>query len=245
MDGGAEVYLDFRFKRLEVKEYKGPEKATLTVEIYEFDDSQDAYGIFSRDTTGEIVELGQGGRTSRTQARFWKGNCYISVYTWQTRPDLEGLAFIYAQATAENIESSALPNWLHKLLAAGMNPLFVRSVEALERLTDISWPASIAINENSGAAWISPLTSNSYGGVVLVYPNDMMAVEIFKGLWQDIAAQAKGSARSETRGMAALNDTLAQGVQRVGFNVIWVPAAKNEIACAATLDILARALRGE
>lgn len=236
MDGGAEVYLDYRFTKLEVKEFSGPDQATLTLEIYEFETPQDAYGIFSRDTSGTPSDLGQGGRTSNTLARFWKGNYFVRAFTWQARADLEGVSLKAAQAVAPKIERSDLPVWLNRLVKGDLSPVFLRTEAALTRLVNVSLPGGVAMNENYGVAWISPSAPDISGCAVLAYPDTTSATDVFKGLWNDIAFHAKGSARSQTRGMAALADTLTEGVQRLGSQVIWVPAAKNEVSCGATLD---------
>jgi hypothetical protein len=242
MDGGAEVYLDYRFKRLEVREYTGPEKATLTIEIYEFETPQDAFGIFSQDTTGQAVDLGQGARASETLARFWKGSSYLRAFTWQSRPDLEGIPLQFLRAMAPKIMPGDLAVWLEKLSKADLRPVFLRSEATLQRLANVSLPGNVIINSNSAAAWISPQPPDLSGCLVLSYPDDSTAVDVFKGLWQEIAAKAQGSARSETRGMASLSDTLTQGVQRIGMQVAWVPAAGNEVVCAGTFDKVAGAL---
>jgi hypothetical protein len=241
LDGGAEVYLDYRFEKLEVKEYSGSDKAALTVEVYAFENPQDAYGIFSVDTSGTVADLGQGGRVSTTQARFWKGRCFVRAFTWQTRPDLVDLPLKAAQVVAAKIDSANLPNWLQSLVGYTLSPIFLRSETALSRTAGISIPRDISLNGNYGAAWIRPVGFLS-GCAVLAYADSSAARETFKALWNTIAAQAKGSAQSQMRGMAAISDSLTQGVQQAGSRVIWVPAAKNEVSCAATLDRVAGVL---
>jgi hypothetical protein len=235
MDGGAEVYLDYRFEKLEVKEYSGPDKAVLTVEIFAFENPQDAYGIFSVDTSGTAADLGQGGRVSATQARFWKGQCFVRAFAWQARLDLVGLPLKAAQAVAAKIESANLPDWLQTLVGDTLAPIFLRSETALSRTANVSLPRDLSLNGNSGAAWIRPAGFLT-GCAVLAYADSSSARETFKALWNNIVAQAKGSARSQMRGMAAISDSLTQGVQQVGSLVIWVPAAKNEVTCGAMLD---------
>lgn len=242
LDGGAETYLDYRFKALEVKDYSGPGKAVLTIEIYQFESPQDAYGIYSRDTSGIPTNLGQSGRATKSQARFWKGAYYVRAFAWQSEMGVEEVPLKAAQAVAPKIPSGNLPDWLDHLVTGNLGPMFIRSDAALKQLSGLPLPDNLTINENSGAAWISPHFPEFSGCAVLIYPDDSTAIDVFKGLWRDIAPKAQGSARSETRGMAAVSDTVAMGVQRVGSQVLWIPAAKNEITCAATLDRVAETL---
>ena len=55
MDGGAELYLGYKFNHLEVLEYQSEDKNTILVEIYHMDTSDDAFGLLSLDWSGEPV----------------------------------------------------------------------------------------------------------------------------------------------------------------------------------------------
>jgi hypothetical protein len=57
MDGGGELYLGYRFKRLEVQRYGSSDQSEILVELYWMETSDDAYGLLSLDWGGEAVAL--------------------------------------------------------------------------------------------------------------------------------------------------------------------------------------------
>ncbi len=84
MDGGAELYLAYDFQRLAVQRYVSDSadsvtKNSLTVEIYQMNSPSDAYGLFSFDQEGEMVQLGQKGVYGYGLLRFWKGRFLVRI----------------------------------------------------------------------------------------------------------------------------------------------------------------------
>ncbi len=58
MDGGGELYLAYRFVRLDVQEYLAPGEGNLVAELYRLESSDDAFGLLSNDWGGEPVDVG-------------------------------------------------------------------------------------------------------------------------------------------------------------------------------------------
>jgi len=80
MNGGAELYRSFNFRKLSVREFKSPDESILKVEVYMFKDSYDAYGIYTMLPMGEPLEIGNDGGYDLGVARFWKGRFLCKVY---------------------------------------------------------------------------------------------------------------------------------------------------------------------
>ncbi len=57
MDGAGELYLGYRFQRLEVYEYQGRGAAKILLEIYYLETPDDAFGLLSLDWGGQPVSL--------------------------------------------------------------------------------------------------------------------------------------------------------------------------------------------
>jgi len=57
MDGAGELYLGYRFDRLEAYEYQSPAEDSILVELYWMKSPEDAYGLLSGDWGGERVVL--------------------------------------------------------------------------------------------------------------------------------------------------------------------------------------------
>jgi len=82
MNGGAEIYHEYGFERLTVRDYREGEK-TIAVEVYTM--AGDAFGIYSftRSEKGEAIDLGCGGSLSDYYLSFWSGR-HMVVVTAQT-----------------------------------------------------------------------------------------------------------------------------------------------------------------
>jgi len=57
MNGAGELYLGYRFKKLEVYEYKADGQESIVAEIYFMETPDDAFGLLSQDWGGEPVDL--------------------------------------------------------------------------------------------------------------------------------------------------------------------------------------------
>ncbi|MBC8277819.1 MAG: hypothetical protein H8E46_06280 [FCB group bacterium] len=80
MNGGAELYFSFNFKRLAVRTFVNEDDVDLVIEIYLFKNDFDAYGMFSMLPVDEKLSLGDGGSFSVGVLRFWKGPYYCKIY---------------------------------------------------------------------------------------------------------------------------------------------------------------------
>ncbi len=87
MNGGAEVYLAFDFRRVLVRKFKQPDGKEMTLDIYEMGSAPEAFGIFSCDREDEEAGIGQGSEFGFGLLRFWKGPYFVTVMT-----DAEGEA---------------------------------------------------------------------------------------------------------------------------------------------------------
>ncbi len=58
MDGAGELYLAYRFSRLDAYDYASRDQGSIVVELYWMETSDDAFGLLSGDWGGEPVALG-------------------------------------------------------------------------------------------------------------------------------------------------------------------------------------------
>ncbi|UCC66538.1 MAG: hypothetical protein JSW32_00925 [Deltaproteobacteria bacterium] len=80
MDGGAELFLEYHFERAGVQRYQTPQ-GEVTVEIYQMDLPAHAFGIYSFDTQGEHLSVGQDATYERGLLTFWKSNYFIRIFS--------------------------------------------------------------------------------------------------------------------------------------------------------------------
>jgi hypothetical protein len=80
MNGAGELYLAYRFRRIEVHEYAADGKPPILLELYRMETSDDAYGLLSVDWGGEPVELGSGRALYGSGLlRVWSDDFYARV----------------------------------------------------------------------------------------------------------------------------------------------------------------------
>ena len=93
MDGGGELYLGYRFKRLEVQRYASADQGEILVELYWMETSDDAYGLLSLDWGGDPVALPPPAPASASPPatdgpralygagllRLWSGNLFARI----------------------------------------------------------------------------------------------------------------------------------------------------------------------
>ncbi|MGC4051433.1 MAG: RNA-binding protein [Paludibaculum sp.] len=85
MDGAGELYLGYRFKFLDVQEYKSPSEDDIIVELYWMETSDDAWGLLSGDWGGESVELDAGSKAlyGAGLLRLSSGSLYARVMSYR------------------------------------------------------------------------------------------------------------------------------------------------------------------
>ncbi|MCS7253314.1 MAG: DUF6599 family protein [Armatimonadota bacterium] len=81
IDGGAELYLAYRFKGAFVRRYLKGGEMGITVDIYDMSSPEDAFGVFSVECYGDEVGIGQGSDYIEGLLRFWKGRFFVSILT--------------------------------------------------------------------------------------------------------------------------------------------------------------------
>jgi len=93
MDGAGELYLGYRFKRLDVQRYGSADQGEILVELYWMESSDDAHGLLSGDWGGEAVDLSPPTPGSSSLAttdgpralygagllRLWSGNLFARI----------------------------------------------------------------------------------------------------------------------------------------------------------------------
>jgi hypothetical protein len=249
MDGGAELYLEYRFAELKVKEYYTDDGGSLTIEIYTYAEPQDAFGIFSADTTGTPVDIGEGGRRSGVMTRFWKGNYYIRTFVWEKKPEYQDIPEEAAKRVAEKLpESPALPDYLANLKRTRLQIAFVRGEIALRQVAGLSLPEGAAFDPALGACWIFPQSEGFSGALILFYSKTQNQVENSDTIWEKSTTGATNRVRVGSRGIAEKASgsfTLMDAYTGDRWSaLIWVPEAANEAVPVKFIDQLKSALKG-
>lgn len=79
INGGAEPYLSYSFIRVSNAEYLKEADKKVLVDIWEFDSSDDAFGVFTKDRAGADIKLGDGSALFQNCLYLWSGVFFIKI----------------------------------------------------------------------------------------------------------------------------------------------------------------------
>ena len=137
MDGAGELYLGYRFCRLDVYTYKSKDQDEIVAELYWMKSSDDAFGLLSQDWGGEPQDLASHNLEKRPlmvnefpQAlygagllRIWSNNLYVRVMaTQENAPSRDAVMAIGKAIVADRASSS--PPKLLDVLPSGVKRLW-------------------------------------------------------------------------------------------------------------------------
>lgn len=112
----ADLYLAYGFKKFATKEYKNHNSLSIMVEVYDFGNSKNAYGIYSFDTTGSKMDIGNDASYSYGILRFWKGHLFVRVVAQEEYRQLEKSIVQFARAIDQKINiAGERPHLLTKI----------------------------------------------------------------------------------------------------------------------------------
>jgi len=82
INGGAELYLSYGFKKCINRTYLRPEQPDIVVDLFDMGASQNAYGVFSHSMETVDDTYGQGSQYSEGLLLFWKDRYYVSIMSY-------------------------------------------------------------------------------------------------------------------------------------------------------------------
>ena len=103
MDGGGEIYLAYDFQRLLTREYANSGAPRIVAEVYQMASSRDAYGVFTHDTDGQPVSVGQAALYSAGLLRFWKDRFFVRLQAEDETPEVKAALMALGMQIASGI----------------------------------------------------------------------------------------------------------------------------------------------
>jgi len=120
INGGAEIYHEFGFKRVIVQDYTAEKNKAIALEIYEMASSRGAFGIYTFKTTaqGQQLHIGDQASLEDYYLNFWKGKYLVTLTGFdEDFATIQGLKKI-AEGVADKIAASGKAPALTALLPA-------------------------------------------------------------------------------------------------------------------------------
>ncbi len=80
INGGAETYLSYSFIQVSSSKYIVKDLGkSIKVDIWEFGNSDDAYGVFTKDKAGQYLKIGHKASLYENYLWIWKGKYFVSI----------------------------------------------------------------------------------------------------------------------------------------------------------------------
>jgi len=133
IDGGAELYHEYGFKRALVAEYSGPGSRKINIEMYRMRDPFSAYGIFSfkAGAKGEKLNIEDGAVLEDYYLTFYKSDIQISVTALDSSKETRKDLIRFAEAISLKIGKSDgnLPDIVSLLPAEGNEFHYIKYIK--------------------------------------------------------------------------------------------------------------------
>jgi hypothetical protein len=106
LNGGAEIYLDFGFRRLLVREYRKARRPRLTLHLFEMRSAPDAFGMFTHEREGADASIGEDSDYAGGLLRFWKGRHFVTILAPSETPEVKRVILALGRHVASHLRAA-------------------------------------------------------------------------------------------------------------------------------------------
>lgn len=127
LDGGAEVYLTYDFRRLFSRRFTKPGDEAIIVDIFDMGSSNDAFGVFSFERDSQDVGIGQDSEYAAGLLRFWKSRYFVAITAERDTPASKNAVMAVGEAVAAAVRGAGTrPEIVGMLPSKGLAATSVR-----------------------------------------------------------------------------------------------------------------------
>jgi hypothetical protein len=140
IDGGAEIYQEYGFRRVIIQDYKNAKGKSVSLEIFEMESPAAAFGMFSfkRSGGGKTVTLGAGAELEAYYLNFWKGRFLVTLTGFDEDPEtVDGLATVAEIVDSKIRDAGEVPGLVGVLPEKGLRTGSVKYLKGLLGLNNI------------------------------------------------------------------------------------------------------------
>jgi hypothetical protein len=121
IDGGAELYKAYNMRQCLSRRYTTTKGPSIILDIFDMGTSDDAFGVFTHDTDGNVIDIGQDARYRAGWLSFWKHRYFVSIYVEEETVAAEKAVKALGQQVATHIAKKGFrPRILQKLPLEGL-----------------------------------------------------------------------------------------------------------------------------
>ncbi len=194
IDGGAEIYQEYGFRRVVVQDYEDPRGKSVSLEIFEMETPAAAFGMFTfkRSGGGKPLALGAGAELEAYYMNFWKGRFLATLTGFDEAAEtIEGLQAIGRIVDAALPKGGEAPGLVAALPGEGLRPGSVKYLRGLLGLNNI-YPFYTA----RGLAFTDAVRGLYDSGETLIVL-DYGSTEARRAAWLELSAELDRSDRFE------------------------------------------------
>ena len=127
IDGAGELYRAYNMQTCLSRRYFKKGETDITLDVFDMGTSEDAFGVFTHDTDGDRIDIGQDARYRPGWLSFWKNRFYVSIYLDEESTAAEkAVKALGKQVASAAGESGARPQLLNLLPKAGLDAGSIR-----------------------------------------------------------------------------------------------------------------------
>ncbi len=127
INGAAEVYKAYNMKQCLSRRYAIDDGPGIVLDIFDMRSPEDAFGVFTHDTDGEPVKIGQSGLYRPGWLSFWKHRYFVSIYAEEETEAAEKAVLGLGKKVAALIQKEgAKPDIVSRLPQAGLQTNRIR-----------------------------------------------------------------------------------------------------------------------
>jgi len=121
IDGGAELYKAYNMRQCLSRRYTTAKGPSIILDIFDMGTSADAFGVFTHDTDGNVIDIGQDARYRSGWLSFWKHRYFVSIYMEEETAAAEKAVKALGQEVAAHISKKGFrPRLMQKLPSEGL-----------------------------------------------------------------------------------------------------------------------------
>ncbi|GBC94650.1 hypothetical protein HRbin16_00434 [bacterium HR16] len=214
IDGIGEIYRAYNMRTVWVCRYERRGYPSLTVDLFEMNTADDAFGVFTFERDGEDAGIGQGSDYAGGMLRFWKDRYFVVITAQEENEAVRQAILQLGKAIARAIPRTApLPPLLKALPTTGMqrnSVLFFRHPMILSRHFFVADKDVLNLSPRTeGVLATYQLGRAKVRMVVVRYPSEADAVKAWDTFSQAYLREGrqKGIVQTENRKWTAAKRT--------------------------------------
>ncbi len=203
INGGAELYLAYRFRTVTVTTYSKADNPDIILDVYDMGTPEDAYGVFTAERGGSDIGIGDGAEYEAGLLRLFKGRFFVSIMTREETDQSKKAVVSLGSAVADSVQSTGQKPKL--LSSLPENKLIEQSIRYFHDYNVLNLhyylaDENILLLDTKTEAVLARYSSEEGNPYLLIakYPSKGKAERAFESFLTAYMPEAKGSSAVQT-----------------------------------------------